>query len=98
LVSHGHDMGRVYVYAGNPTWLFMVIYGSNWHGTLRCEVTLDDGPPMVLGQFWLSGGRGPGPTPSTSRPGASARRGCSRPAARSWRPPTSPPTERLLLS
>ena len=58
LMSHGHDMGRVYVYAGNPTWLFMVIYGPNWHGTLRCEVTLDDGPPMVLGQFWLSGGKG----------------------------------------
>ncbi|HTV11196.1 MAG TPA: hypothetical protein VME20_04970 [Acidimicrobiales bacterium] len=58
LVSHGHPMGRVYVYAGNPTWLFMVIYGSNWDGTLRCEVTLDDGPPMVLGKFWLSDGKG----------------------------------------
>jgi hypothetical protein len=58
LVSHGHDMGRVYVYAGNPTWLFMVIYDSNWQGTLRCEVTLDDGAPMVLGRFWLSDGKG----------------------------------------
>jgi len=58
LVSHGHDMGSVYVYAGNPTWLFMVIDGSHWQGTLRCEVTVDDGPPQVLGQFWLSDGKG----------------------------------------
>jgi hypothetical protein len=58
LVSHGHQMGQVEVYAGNPTWLFMVIYDSDWQGTLRCQVTLADGPPMVLGHFWLSDGKG----------------------------------------
>lgn len=58
LVSAGKTMGQVYVYAGNPTWLFMVIDSSDWQGTLRCEVVQDDGSPLMLGRFWLSDGKG----------------------------------------
>jgi hypothetical protein len=46
------------VYAGNPTWLFMYMDDASWQGTLRCEVVVDQGPPVVLGRFWLSGGKG----------------------------------------
>jgi len=56
--STGKDVGEVYVYAGNPTWLFMVINGSDWQGTLRCEVIEEDGSPIVLGRFWLADGKG----------------------------------------
>jgi len=58
LYARGRAVGRVMVYAGNPTWLFMYMDDSSWQGTLRCEVVLDQGPPVVLGQFWLSGGKG----------------------------------------
>ncbi|HTW09049.1 MAG TPA: hypothetical protein VME46_16185 [Acidimicrobiales bacterium] len=54
----GRDVGNVLVYTGNPTWLFMDMWDFNWHGALRCQVTVDDGPPVTLGQFWLSGGQG----------------------------------------
>ena len=58
LVSDGHSVGRVMVYAGNPTWLFMIMDDSNWEGTLRCEVVIDQGPTVALGRFWLSDGKG----------------------------------------
>ena len=58
LYARGRAVGRVMVYAGNPTWLFMYMDDASWEGTLRCEVVLDQGPPVVLGQFWLSGGKG----------------------------------------
>jgi hypothetical protein len=58
LVSNGHSVGRVMVYAGNPTWLFMIMNDSNWEGTLRCEVVIDQGPTVALGRFWLSDGKG----------------------------------------
>ncbi|MGH9106504.1 MAG: hypothetical protein ACRDZX_11855 [Acidimicrobiales bacterium] len=61
LVNRGRTVGRVFLYAGNPTWLFMYLDapgGAAWQGTLRCEVTLDGGPALVLGHFWLTGGQG----------------------------------------
>ncbi len=56
--SGGHQVGRVMVYAGNPTWLFMWVDDPAWQGALRCQVVEDAGPVLDLGQFWLSGGRG----------------------------------------
>jgi hypothetical protein len=58
LMSQGHQVGRVLVFAGNPTWIWVDVEGVAWPGTLRCEVTLAGGRPVVLGSFWLSGGRG----------------------------------------
>lgn len=58
LYAGGHSIGQVMVYAGNPTWLFMYMDDASWQGTLRCEVVLDQGPPILLGRFWLSGGKG----------------------------------------
>jgi Putative zinc-finger len=51
-------VGRVMVYAGNPTWLFMFMDDPSWQGTLRCEVVMDQGPTVMLGRFWLSDGKG----------------------------------------
>jgi hypothetical protein len=58
LYAGGRAIGRVTVYAGNPTWLFMYMDDPSWQGTLRCEVVVDQGPTIVLGRFWLSGGKG----------------------------------------
>ena len=58
LYASGRPIGRVLVYAGNPTWLFMYMNDPRWQGALRCEVVVEQGPTIVLGQFWLSGGKG----------------------------------------
>jgi hypothetical protein len=57
LRSGDHNVGRVMVYAGNPTWLFMFMDDPSWQGTLRCEVVIDQGPTVTLGRFWLSDGK-----------------------------------------
>ncbi len=57
-VSHGQAVGRVLVYAGNPTWLFMWVDNRSWQGGLQCQVVQEGGPVLTLGRFWLSGGRG----------------------------------------
>ena len=57
-ISGGHDVGRVMVYAGNPTWLFMFMDDPDWQGALRCEVVVDQGPTVTLGRFWLADGKG----------------------------------------
>ena len=51
-------VGRVYIYAGNPTWLFMYMNDPAWQGMMRCEVVIDQGPTLTLGHFWLSDGKG----------------------------------------
>jgi hypothetical protein len=58
LFSGGHAVGQVFVYAGNPTWLFMDMNNVRWEGALRCEVVVDQGPTITLGRFWLSDGKG----------------------------------------
>lgn len=52
------DMGDVFIYAGNPTWLLMYVHAPGWSGTLRCQVVLDQGKTLTLGRFWLAGGQG----------------------------------------
>jgi hypothetical protein len=58
LYSGGHAVGRVLVYAGNPTWLFMYMDDPSWLGAIHCEVVVDQGTTLDLGQFWLSEGKG----------------------------------------
>jgi hypothetical protein len=56
--SHGRSVGKVLVYEGNPTWLFMYVDDPSWQGALRCEVMVDQGPTVDIGKFWLSEGKG----------------------------------------
>jgi hypothetical protein len=58
LYSGSHMVGRVFVYAGNPTWLFMYMDDPAWQGAIHCEVVVDQGTTLGLGQFWLSEGKG----------------------------------------
>ena len=58
LYSGSHMVGRVLVYAGNPTWLFMYMDDPAWQGAVHCEVVVDQGPTVDLGKFWLSEGKG----------------------------------------
>ena len=63
-------MGRVMVYAGNPTWLFMYMDDASWQGTLRCEVVLDQGLPSRWAGSGCPGAKGRGRPAWTSPPGA----------------------------
>ena len=58
LMSSGRPVGKVMVYAGNPTWVFMYMDDPAWSGALRCQVVEDQGPVLTLGTFWLSAGKG----------------------------------------
>jgi hypothetical protein len=58
LYSGSNMVGRVYVYAGNPTWLFMYMDDPSWLGAIHCEVVVDQGTTLDLGRFWLSEGKG----------------------------------------
>ncbi|HUC15410.1 MAG TPA: hypothetical protein VMS00_13245 [Acidimicrobiales bacterium] len=58
LYSGTHMVGRVLVYAGNPTWLFMYMDDPAWQGAIHCEVVVEQGPTVDLGNFWLSEGKG----------------------------------------
>jgi len=58
LYSGRQMVGRVMVYAGNPTWLFMYMDDPAWQGAIHCEVVVDQGPTLQLGKFWLSEGKG----------------------------------------
>jgi hypothetical protein len=58
LYSGAHMVGRVLVYAGNPTWLFMYMDDPAWQGAIHCEVVVDQGATVDLGKFWLSEGKG----------------------------------------
>jgi hypothetical protein len=58
LHTGGRAVGKVMVYAGNPTWVFVYMDDSDWSGELRCQVVEDQGPVLTIGKFWLSGGRG----------------------------------------
>jgi hypothetical protein len=58
LDADGHGVGEALVYAGHPTWLLMYVDDSAWREELSCEVTLDRGPAVVVGKFWLSDGDG----------------------------------------
>ena len=58
LFSQGRPVGKVLVYPGNPTWVFMYMDDGTWTGALRCQVVEDRGPAVTLGTFWLSSGKG----------------------------------------
>lgn len=58
LLAGSHNVGRVMVYAGNPTWVFMYMQDRSWTGPMRCQVVQQQGPAITLGKFWLSAGKG----------------------------------------
>ncbi|HET9060893.1 MAG TPA: hypothetical protein VFN61_13310 [Acidimicrobiales bacterium] len=49
-------VGKVMVYPGRTTWLFMYLDQGRWSGSLRCEVVARDGYVMKVGDFWAGAG------------------------------------------
>jgi len=53
--SQGEVVGRLFVAAGSPGWVFVTIDGGRWHGTVTCDLTFDGGQVETVGVFKLAG-------------------------------------------
>jgi hypothetical protein len=58
LVTGGRTLGKVVVYSGRTSWLFMSLDDGSWSGKASCEVRLVNGKTVPLGTFWLEHGYG----------------------------------------
>ena len=58
LVAGDHTLGKVVVYSGRTSWLFMSLDDGSWSGKANCQVRLVDGKTVPLGTFWLEHGYG----------------------------------------
>jgi len=58
LVEGGRTLGKVVVYSGRTSWLFMSLDDGSWSGKATCQVRLADGTTVPLGTFWLENGYG----------------------------------------
>ena len=58
LVAEGRMLGKVVVYSGRTSWLFMSLDDGSWSGKANCQVRLVDGKTVPLGTFWLEHGYG----------------------------------------
>lgn len=56
LMASGHAVGRVMLYPGRTTWLFMYLDRGTWAGSLECQVVGNGGRVMTVGSFWATGG------------------------------------------
>jgi hypothetical protein len=63
LYSEGHQVGKVYVRAGNPPWILMTMRSVGADGKVTCEVVGKDGSVTNVGTFWFEYGRGTWSTP-----------------------------------
>jgi hypothetical protein len=59
LTTAGHlTAGTVYLYDGNPRWLYMSVRAGSANGTVVCQLISRDGHVTTLGSFRLTGGDG----------------------------------------
>jgi hypothetical protein len=58
LMSSGHETGRVMLYEGSPSWIFMTVQDAPSSGWVSCEVVTTHGTKLVVGTFWLHSGYG----------------------------------------
>ncbi len=59
LISPGHQaVGKVFLYDGNPRWVYMSVYMETARGTVTCELVGTDGHVTALGTFPLDDGYG----------------------------------------
>jgi len=58
LVTGGRTLGKVVVYSGRTSWLFMSLDDGSWSGKANCEVRLVNGKTVPLGAFWFEHGYG----------------------------------------
>jgi hypothetical protein len=58
MAATGQQVGQVYTYSGNPSWVFMNVDASGANGTYTCELKLANGATVPLGQFDVHDGIG----------------------------------------
>ncbi len=54
LRSHGQELGQVFVYSGQPSWVFMTVDADSPPQQVTCELEVKGGRTVVLGTFALS--------------------------------------------
>jgi hypothetical protein len=58
VATTGGGIGDAVAYAGPPAWVFMRVDRALPDGTYRCVVTVDGGPPLVVGSLVVVAGQG----------------------------------------
>ena len=63
LQAAGHDVGLVYAYTGQPSWMFVTVNAPTAPDLVRCVVITKSGQRDFVGTFTLVGGKGDWGTP-----------------------------------
>ena len=63
LAASGLDVGLVYAYTGNPSWMFVTVDAPTAPVLVRCVVVTTSGRHDFVGTFALAGGKGAWGTP-----------------------------------
>jgi hypothetical protein len=59
LLSAGHQaVGKIFIYDGNPRWIYMSVYMEGTKGIVTCELVGTDGHVSPVGTFSLDDGYG----------------------------------------
>jgi hypothetical protein len=58
LQAAGHDVGLVYAYTGQPSWMFVTVDAPKAPSLVRCVVVTKSGQRDFVGTFALVGGKG----------------------------------------
>jgi hypothetical protein len=56
--SAGQTVGKIFVYQGNPRWLYMSVEMTPSNGAVTCQVVGTDGRVTTIGTFQLANGYG----------------------------------------
>jgi hypothetical protein len=59
LLSADHDnVGEVFIFNGDPRWMYMSVDLDSGNGTVTCQLVSADGRTTIIGSFRLAGGYG----------------------------------------
>lgn len=56
LLHHGHAVGQVFVYAGDPSWIFMTVEAGGPARRVNCQLDLGHGRTADIGSFTVADG------------------------------------------
>jgi hypothetical protein len=58
LTADGHSLGKMYVYKGKPSWVFLNVHDSTFAGVYTCEFQFVNGTTVPVGTLELHDGSG----------------------------------------
>jgi len=62
--SHGESIGQVFLYSGNPQWVYMWVDMETGNQSVTCQLVTADGKTHTLGSFQLTDGYGSWASPN----------------------------------